>query len=214
MIQTKSQRLLPPPNQPAPTNTRVTSMLITNWLGAMPCQAALVVAAASVAAAASRPAGSPPPTCTVSTYKGCFADTAAARVLNFTAAFGTQPSDLPHMSRETCAQACCAAGFIGDDVLVGVEFAVQCFCGHGFSGGVTPPASSGCQAHCPGNPGETCGGSDAIDVFVASCPGASSPGNLCADPFAPPTGPEFQGCADPGAVGSYECVRGLLACAS
>jgi hypothetical protein len=173
---------------------------------------AMLVAAAKAfvtAAAASSPAGFAavvPPTCTVGAYKGCFVDTAAVRVLNFTAAFGTQPSDFPTMSRETCAQACCAAGFVGDDVLVGVEYAVQCFCGHGFAGGVTPPASSGCQSDCPGHTGETCGGSDAIDVFVASCPGASSPGNLCANPFAPQTGPEFHGCADAGAVGTYGFV--------
>ena len=54
------------------------------------------------------------------------------------------------MTRETCAQKCCADGFKGNDVLIGVEYAAQCFCGHGFAV-PNPPKSGACHMKCPGN---------------------------------------------------------------
>jgi hypothetical protein len=137
-------------------------------------------------------AGSDDSQCSVSQYIGCVVDTAQHRVLNVTAAFGTQTSDFPTMDRETCAQACCALGYVGTDVLVGVEYGVQCFCGRGFAGPQPPNATAGaCSMACPGNPGESCGGSDALDVFQATCADAS-PSKPCAWPFVPT--PAFHGC--------------------
>lgn len=102
------------------------------------------------------------------------------------------------MTRENCAAACCAEGFHGDDVLIGVEYGMQCFCGRGYS--VTPSNSTECTMPCKGNSSQKCGGSDAINVFTASCPEAT-PTNSCQNPFpvplppAPgPQTPAFHGC--------------------
>ena len=147
--------------------------------------------------------------CFITAQLGCFEDTAEHRILNFTAAFGTHTSDFPTMSYETCAQACCAANFNGGDVLVGVEYGVQCYCGHGFAV-ANPPKSTACRTKCPGNSSQTCGGSDAINVYKASCPMAT-PTNPCSNPFPTPppptpapTGPNYHGCMDPNSADTFE----------
>ena len=152
--------------------------------------------------------------CSVVKQLGCFADSADHRALKHVAFFGTKSSQAPTFSRETCAQKCCADGFHGPDVLVGVEFGVQCFCGNGWASGTAPAASTGCRTKCPGNSSQLCGGSDAINVYSASCP-LATPTNPCSDPFppsppapgpsppAPAAGPRYRGCTEPGAASKW-----------
>ena len=152
--------------------------------------------------------------CSVVKQLGCFADSADHRALEHVAFFGTHATQAPTFSLATCAQKCCADGFQGADVLVGVEFGEQCFCGNGWASGTAPAASHACDKKCPGNASQFCGGSDAINVFTASCP-LATPTNPCSDPFppsppapgpsppAPPSGPRYRGCTDPGAASKW-----------
>ncbi|KIJ92655.1 hypothetical protein K443DRAFT_423387 [Laccaria amethystina LaAM-08-1] len=66
---------------------------------------------------------------------------------------------LPKNSQESCGNFCSGLGF----KYSGVENADQCFCGN-----VLPPElvkSVGCQYMCPGNPTQSCGGNNAIQVY-------------------------------------------------
>ena len=58
---------------------------------------------------------------------------------------------------------------------------------------------------------ETCGGSDAINIFTASCPTAPA-SNACTNPFPPspgpnpaPTKPQYHGCTGPNASNWAYC---------
>lgn len=36
------------------------------------------------------------------------------------------------MTQEKCAAACCADGFSGESILIGVEYGAQCYCGKAY----------------------------------------------------------------------------------
>lgn len=64
------------------------------------------------------------------------------------------------MTIAKCTAKCFSLGY----PLAGVEFAHECFCADsvGSSGG---PVTTGCDMKCTGNPSETCGGADRLNVF-------------------------------------------------
>jgi len=136
-----------------------------------------------------------PPACAITSVVGCYADSAARRALNFTAAF--DPAG--RMSQEYCAHLCCQAGFPAPRSYFGVEFGAQCFCGRDWAGGAPAKLDDGkCDMPCtmqpPGVPTpQMCGGSDALLVFrAAGCPCGADP-----PPPAPPAPlpyPLYHGC--------------------
>ncbi len=64
-------------------------------------------------------------------------------------------------TQATCVTTCVAMGYN----VAGVEYGVQCFCGdYLYNGAVQAPAGD-CNARCPGNNPEACGGGNRINVF-------------------------------------------------
>ncbi|KFY46133.1 hypothetical protein V494_00591 [Pseudogymnoascus sp. VKM F-4513 (FW-928)] len=92
------------------------------------------------------------------TYKdlGCYTDVSTARTLEKQIVISNQNAIL---TREICLDACEKVGYYYS----GVEYAHQCWCGYSVWGSMT---GSGCSSACPGNSGETCGGSDRINVMM------------------------------------------------
>jgi hypothetical protein len=138
------------------------------------------------------PAGS----CVVSSVLGCYKDNdptckqkscRGPRLLSFRGLVGDA-----HMTHERCAQACCAAGFIGPAAVAGVEFGDECYCSHGFNAtAATPEPAASCAARkCPGNSSQDCGDSYRIVVFRATCHApcrAPTPRPPAPAPSPPPT---------------------------
>eukprot|EP00911_Craspedida_sp_UC1_P002269 UC1_evm1s1722 len=156
----------------------------------------------------------PPAQCSVTTTKGCYVDSANARVLPYQAHFCGHPNE-DAMTREKCAELCCAAGYNNATDLVGVEYGCQCYCGHAplpANATKAPTGSTACSMPCSGNHSQTCGGSDAIDIFTSKCSNPSQ----CVGPPAPPPpppppppGPEFHGCNTPNATVLPYCDMSL-----
>ncbi|OBT70836.1 hypothetical protein VF21_10396 [Pseudogymnoascus sp. 05NY08] len=90
---------------------------------------------------------------------GCFTDSVSARVLDINSQVANGPND---QSPEACTAACIALGL----AYAGVEYGFECWCGafidHGQSLASDP---SICDYPCTGAPSETCGGSDAINIY-------------------------------------------------
>jgi hypothetical protein len=64
---------------------------------------------------------------------------------------------------ETCTSYCAGKGYS----MAGVEYGTECYCGNTLSGGASTSLVSGqCYMTCPGNPGEKCGGPNAINLYV------------------------------------------------
>ena len=81
---------------------------------------AWVALAAVLAAGAGLARGA---TCRVATPLGCYSDS-TTRLLNFTAAFETDPR-AGNVTLEWCAELCCHYGFTAATDLVGVEYGAQ-----------------------------------------------------------------------------------------
>jgi hypothetical protein len=62
-----------------------------------------------------------------------------------------------------CVSQCASLGY----PLAGVEYSNECYCGTGYTNGVTPTAASAndCSMSCPGDPSQTCGGQLRIQVY-------------------------------------------------
>jgi len=90
------------------------------------------------------------------TYLGCYLD-GSARTLT------TQLSDVT--SVEACITACSNSGYR----YAGLEYFSQCFCGSQIiNNGPTVINALNCNYQCSGNSNETCGGSNAIQVYVGT----------------------------------------------
>ncbi|KAK4446244.1 hypothetical protein QBC34DRAFT_411784 [Podospora aff. communis PSN243] len=104
----------------------------------------------------------PPPTTvpSVGSFRnhGCFVDLAnGARVLR--ADSSTQAGE-----RGMTVEKCVALGRDAGWRWAGVEFGSQCFVGNTLRGDLSAPASD-CSMRCAGNPAETCGGGNRIQVY-------------------------------------------------
>ncbi|KAJ9124771.1 hypothetical protein QFC24_003139 [Naganishia onofrii] len=86
--------------------------------------------------------------------QGCFQDN-NDRVLTYQAWSGNTGTTV-----ESCAAQCASSGYN----IAGVEYGTECYCGNSFVGGAVALASSSCNMPCPGNGGESCGGSWAMSV--------------------------------------------------
>jgi WSC domain len=97
---------------------------------------------------------------------GCYTDAQASRTLNTTEYLNTA------MTIEVCTSACKTAGFM----YAGVEYADECYCGNALQngGGPAPDGSAGCNMPCNGNSLETCGGSNRLNLFLATNTTSSS----------------------------------------
>ncbi|KAK8094044.1 hypothetical protein PG997_000729 [Apiospora hydei] len=72
---------------------------------------------------------------------------------------GYEPSD--SNSPQECQRACDIAGFN----LAGLELGKECWCGNAIEGDNIPVDPSRCDADCPGNDKEKCGGVLALSLF-------------------------------------------------
>ena len=146
--------------------------------GLAPSMAALLALAAGRAEAG----------CAIGAAK-CYEDANSNRLLGPKGA----TSPMQPMTREVCAQICSNK----KQKMAGVEYGKQCYCGNALNrAGV---ASTKCTMACAANSSETCGGSDAIDVFEFSCSGTPVPipsPSPSPGPSPPSTPFAFHGCTD------------------
>ncbi|KAG8829858.1 hypothetical protein FRC17_005894 [Serendipita sp. 399] len=66
------------------------------------------------------------------------------------------------LTPEKCQVLCENVGFS----LAGVEFARECFCGNTITGNNRPSSGGTCSMRCTGDSNKTCGGPDAINIYV------------------------------------------------
>lgn len=85
---------------------------------------------------------------------GCYADKDTARTLG--SSVGVAGNTVGK-----CQAACAAAAF----TYAGMEFGSQCFCGNAILNNAAP-LLVGCDKPCPGNAAETCGGANALSLYV------------------------------------------------
>ncbi|KAJ7720041.1 hypothetical protein B0H16DRAFT_1793954 [Mycena metata] len=96
------------------------------------------------------------------TSKGCYTDgQAAGRSLT-----GASFTNATGMTVESCINFCIGKNFI----LAGVEFAQQCYCDNFLENGATTAPLSDCNMACTGNPKETCGAGNRLNVFTSGKP--------------------------------------------
>jgi glucan 1,3-beta-glucosidase len=102
---------------------------------------------------------SPPPAATGWNFRGCYTDSVNARALIAESVSGGPTS----MTVEACQTACKSLGYI----LAGLEYADECYCGNSLANGATiaPDGNAQCNMKCAGNAGETCGGSNRLDIY-------------------------------------------------
>ena len=147
--------------------------------GLAPSMAALLALAAGRAEAG----------CAITGAAKCYEDANSNRLLGPKGA----TSPMQPMTREVCAQICSNK----KQKMAGVEYGKQCYCGNALNrAGV---ASTKCTMACAANSSETCGGSDAIDVFEFSCSGTPVPipsPSPSPGPSPPSTPFAFHGCTD------------------
>ncbi|RFU31980.1 hypothetical protein B7463_g4374, partial [Scytalidium lignicola] len=112
------------------------------------------------------------------TFQGCYTDNVNGRTL------GTAEGVTGGMTNEKCQTACANAGFS----IAGTEYAGECWCGNTYanSGGPAPDGSAGCSMACSGDSGETCGGSNRLDVYTHGG-GGSSPTTTTTSSGSQPT---------------------------
>lgn len=109
------------------------------------------------------------------------------------------------MTVAKCTAACKAAD--AANILAGVEYGGECYCGKKISNGAQPAPASKCNMLCNGNTTEYCGGPGALNVYnlEGTLPTSTSGGT---DPTTTPTGTP-SACPDqPATVGawsSYGC---------
>lgn len=74
-------------------------------------------------------------------------------------------------SPQYCANVCGAAGY----QFAGVEFAIQCFCGHSIESTAVKADDSQCSTPCPADSSQTCGGGNMINIYSVTNPSANPP---------------------------------------
>ncbi|KAK5990052.1 WSC domain-containing protein [Cladobotryum mycophilum] len=90
---------------------------------------------------------------------GCYSDNSKnGRTLSWSAQV-----DEPTFTIETCLTACEKQGF----PLAGVEFGHECWCGNVLANDTAKIDDSQCNKPCQGNSKETCGGSGALNLYIA-----------------------------------------------
>ncbi|KAG0652200.1 WSC domain-containing [Hyphodiscus hymeniophilus] len=67
------------------------------------------------------------------------------------------------MTVESCLSACKDGGFS----FAGIEYGQECYCGVVLGNGTVPLPAISCSFPCTGNSAETCGGSSALNLYVA-----------------------------------------------
>ncbi|OWP06175.1 hypothetical protein B2J93_814 [Marssonina coronariae] len=112
---------------------------------------------------------------TISDYQqlGCHSEGSNGRSL----AWRQDQVDSTTLTVETCLRACKAGGWS----FAGLEYASECYCGVALGIGTLPIDDSTCNMPCNGDATETCGGRNALDLYVAKdlessepCEGGSS----------------------------------------
>ncbi|KAI6710688.1 hypothetical protein JHW43_006802 [Diplocarpon mali] len=112
---------------------------------------------------------------TISDYQqlGCHSEGSNGRSL----AWRQDQVDSTTLTVKTCLRACKAGGWS----FAGLEYASECYCGVALGIGTLPIDDSTCNMPCNGDATETCGGRNALDLFVAKdlessepCEGGSS----------------------------------------
>jgi hypothetical protein len=88
------------------------------------------------------------------------------------------------MTAENCQNACHAAEY----TLAGVEYAAECYCDNQLEngGGPAPDGNALCDMSCNGNPSETCGGPNRLNLY-SYVGGATSSPTAISTPTATPT---------------------------
>ncbi|PNP38530.1 glycosyl hydrolase family 3 N terminal domain-containing protein [Trichoderma gamsii] len=74
-------------------------------------------------------------------------------------------------SPQYCANVCGAAGY----QFAGVEFAIQCFCGHSIESTAEKADDSQCSTPCPADSSKTCGGGNMINIYSVTNPSTNPP---------------------------------------
>ncbi|KAL2072787.1 hypothetical protein VTL71DRAFT_12130 [Oculimacula yallundae] len=98
------------------------------------------------------------------TYVACYIDQNGGRTLAV-----SKPSVA---SVEACISACSTSGY----KYAGVEYGNECWCDNGIRAGTTQIAAKNCLMPCSGTPSQTCGGSNAIQIYSGTPPsGATVP---------------------------------------
>jgi hypothetical protein len=89
------------------------------------------------------------------------------------------------MTFTKCLSYCGAKGF----AIAGLEFGSECYCGNALVNGASLTKTSGqCNMACSGSPSKTCGGSDALTVFVIPSKITSLSSDLTAKTASLPAG--------------------------
>ena len=104
------------------------------------------------------PTPSPTGECQEWVAHGCLSDSRDGRTLS---TVKTQDISEP-MTNELCQDLCKTEGF----VFAGTEYGQECWCGNAIEN--SPSESEQCIVACAGNPAQTCGGPDALNVFKLS----------------------------------------------
>ena len=106
--------------------------------------------------------------CTVSPTSKCFADFVDGKTRILAGdSFTTSGSQ----TKELCAASCKSMGF----PVAGVEDGGECHCGTGYVSEPTLLPASKCSTACTGAGSETCGGTDALEIFTFNCTGQVTP---------------------------------------
>ena len=106
--------------------------------------------------------------CTVTQREGCYLDGGAGKASALRHQIGGNEDK---MTKEYCANL--VAEVVGvasmEDVVVGVEYGVQCFYDTKVSSSAAKKPDAECQMACGGDAKETCGGSFRLEAFRATC---------------------------------------------
>ncbi|KAE9367654.1 glycoside hydrolase family 55 protein [Stipitochalara longipes BDJ] len=90
---------------------------------------------------------------------GCYTDNDGGRALKGYPV----PGGPKAMTIELCQSTCLGLGY----VLAGVEYADECYCGNSikYNNGPAPDENAKCNMPCDGNPDETCGGPNRLNLY-------------------------------------------------
>ncbi|PVH75465.1 copper radical oxidase [Cadophora sp. DSE1049] len=107
----------------------------------------------AVSTSTSTPLASGLPTGWVS--DGCYREGTTGRALQ------NQQPDSQANSVQVCINTCKNLGY----KVAGMEYGTQCFCDNFLYNGAAPVAATSCNMPCPGNPSQTCGAGDFLNVY-------------------------------------------------
>ncbi|KAJ6515444.1 WSC domain-containing protein [Mycena sanguinolenta] len=93
-------------------------------------------------------------------WQGCYTDTSTSRTLAEASTTSVE------MTVESCIAFCTAGGFS----LAGVEFGDECYCDYAMQSTGATTRTENCNKACSGNPTESCGAVNFIDIFWNGTP--------------------------------------------